>query len=176
VGNSFVLACPPNSNIIMVTWKINPNVGGACTLGYRADQNKIDRTNCSDSINWKPRSDQDPALEIQQVEVTHEGKYICEVVTMDGNFDNQYHLTVLVPPTLTLSCDGEGNAVCEAAAAKPAAQISWVPERNSSLQTKSHDNGTVTVLSRFTADSTNLTNTTCIVSHLAGNQSKSITC
>lgn len=95
VGNSFVLACPSKSNVIMVTWKINHKVGGACTLGYRADQNKTDRTNCSDSINWKPRSDQDPALEIQQVEVTHEGNYICEVVTTDGNFEKQYHLTVL---------------------------------------------------------------------------------
>ncbi|NXG42151.1 MOR1A protein, partial [Psilopogon haemacephalus] len=176
VGNRSVLTCPPNSNIIMATWKINPKVGGACTLGYRADQNKTDRTNCTDSINWNLRSDQDRALEIQQVEVTHEGKYICEVVTADGNFDKKYHLTVLVPPRLTLSCDTEGNAVCEAAAAKPAARISWVPESHSSLEKKSHDNGTVTVLSGFPADSTSVTNTTCIVSHLAGNQSKSITC
>lgn len=81
-----------------------------------------------------------------------------------------------VPPRLTLSCDVEGNPVCEAAAGKPAAQISWVPESNSSPENKSHDNETVTVLSRFTAESTNLTNATCIVSHLTGNQSKSITC
>ncbi|NXR11515.1 MOR1B protein, partial [Semnornis frantzii] len=176
IGNSSVLACPPNSNIIMVTWKINPKVGGACALGYRADLNKINRTSCSDSFNWKPSSDQDPTLEIHQVEVAHEGKYVCEVVTTDGNFDKKYHLTVLVPPRLTLSCDAEGNAVCEAAAAKPAAQISWVPESNSNLEENTHDNGTVTVLSRFTADQTNVTNTTCILSHLAGNQSKSISC
>ncbi|XP_068016720.1 cell surface glycoprotein CD200 receptor 1 isoform X1 [Melanerpes formicivorus] len=176
VGNNSVLTCPPNSNVTMVTWKIMPKVGGACALGYRADQNKTDRTNCSGSMDWKFTPDCNPALEIQQVGITHEGKYICEVVTTDGNFDKKYHLIVLVPPRLTLSCDVEGNPVCEAAAGKPAAQISWVPESNSSPENKSHDNETVTVLSRFTAESTNLTTTTCIVSHLAGNQSKSITC
>ncbi|KAM6384458.1 cell surface glycoprotein CD200 receptor 1-A-like [Alca torda] len=174
VGNSSLLICPPKPNTTMVTWKISPKVGGRCSLGYRADQNKTDRTNCSDSINWKFRPDRDPTLEIRQVERAHEGSYTCEVVVADGNFHITYYLTVLVPPRLTLSCDDQGNPVCEAAAGKPAAQISWVLENNSTPKEEDHDNGTVTVLSKFTAYSTN--ETTCIVSHPAVNWSKSIAC
>ncbi|NWX48266.1 MOR1A protein, partial [Steatornis caripensis] len=176
VGNSPVLTCPPKSNLTMITWKISPRVGGPCALGYRADHNKTDRTNCSDSMNWRFRPDCDPALEIRQVGVAHEGDYTCEVVATEGNFHKTYHLIVLVPPRLTLYCDDQGNPVCEAAAGKPAAQISWVLESNSTPREEGHDNGTVTVRSKLTARSTNLTNTTCVVSHPAGNQSKSIAC
>ncbi|XP_059680980.1 cell surface glycoprotein CD200 receptor 1-A-like [Gavia stellata] len=176
VGNSPVLTCPSTSNLTMVTWKISPKVGGPCTLGYRADQNKTDRTNCSDSMNWKFRPDRDPALKIRQVGLAHEGNYTCEAVATEGNFHRTYHLTVLVPPRLTLYCDDHGNPVCEAAAGKPAAQISWVLESNSTPKEEGHDNGTVTVLSKFTARGTNMTNTTCVVSHPAGNQRESIAC
>ncbi|XP_010142661.1 PREDICTED: cell surface glycoprotein CD200 receptor 1-B-like, partial [Buceros rhinoceros silvestris] len=80
------------------------------------------------------------------------------------------------PPRLTLYCDDHGNPVCEAASGKPAAQISWVPESNSTPEEEGHDDGTVTVLSKVTACSSNLANTTCMVWHPAGNQSKSIAC
>ncbi|KAM6098878.1 cell surface glycoprotein CD200 receptor 1 isoform 2-T2 [Theristicus caerulescens] len=176
VGNSSVLACPSKSNITMVTWKISPKVGGPCTLGYRADRNETNRTNCSDSMNWKFTPDCNPALEIRQVGIAHEGNYTCEVVATEGNFHKTYNLTVLVPPRLTLYCDDHGNPVCEAAAGKPAAQISWVLDSNSTPKEEVHDNGTVTVLSKFRALSSNMTNTTCIVSHPAGNQSESKAC
>uniref|UniRef100_A0A8C0BJT1 Ig-like domain-containing protein n=1 Tax=Buteo japonicus TaxID=224669 RepID=A0A8C0BJT1_9AVES len=176
VGNSCVLTCPSKPNITMVTWKISPKVGGPCTLGYRADQNKTDRTNCSDSMNWKFRPDWDPALEIWQVGIDHDGNYTCEVVATEGSFHTTYHLTVLVPPRLTMYCDDHGNPMCKAMAGKPAAQILWVLESNSTPKEEGHDNGTVTVLSTFTAYSTNVTNTTCIVSHPAGNQSMTIAC
>ncbi|XP_010126998.1 PREDICTED: cell surface glycoprotein CD200 receptor 1-B-like, partial [Chlamydotis macqueenii] len=95
IGNSCVLTCPPKSNITMVTWKISPTAGGPCTLGYRADKNKTDSTNCSGSTNWRFRPDWDPALEIQQVGRAHEGNYTCEVVATEGNSQKTYHLTVL---------------------------------------------------------------------------------
>ncbi|NXI93058.1 MOR1A protein, partial [Psophia crepitans] len=176
VGNSSVLFCTGKPNVTMITWKISPKAGGPCALSYRADENKTDRTNCSDSINWKFRPDQNPTLEIRQVGIAHEGNYACEVVVTDGNFPETYHLTVLVPPRLTLYCDDRGNPVCEAAAGKPVAQVSWVQGSNFTLEEEHHDNGTVTVLSRLPAYSTNVTNTTCIVSHPAGNQSKSMAC
>ncbi|XP_074962234.1 cell surface glycoprotein CD200 receptor 1-B-like [Phalacrocorax aristotelis] len=176
VGKSSVLACPPKSNMTMVTWKISPKAGGPCTLGYRADQNKTDRTNCSDSMNWKSRPDWDPALEIRHVGIALEGNYTCEVVATEGNFHKMYHLTMLVPPRLTVYCDNHGNPVCKAAAGKPPARVSWVLESNSTPEEEGHDNGTVTVLRKFTPYSTNMTNTTCIVSHPAGTWSKSIAC
>ncbi|NXJ61535.1 MOR1A protein, partial [Rostratula benghalensis] len=175
-GSNSELNCTQKSNITMVTWKINPKVGGHCSLGYRADWNKTNRTNCSDSMNWKSRPDQDPTLEIRRVKIAHEGNYTCEVAAPEGNFHRIYHLTVLVPPRFTLYCDDQGNPVCKAAAGKPAAQISWVLESNSTPNEEGHDNGTVTVFSKFTAYGNKVTNTTCIVSHPAGNWSKSIVC
>ncbi|XP_041266732.1 cell surface glycoprotein CD200 receptor 1 [Onychostruthus taczanowskii] len=81
------------------------------------------------------------------------------------------------PPRLSLACDEQGSPVCEAAAGKPPAQLSWVPEGSFTAEEKCHDNGTVTVLSKFTACSTSVTNvTTCMVSHPAGNWSQTIAC
>ncbi|NXS32304.1 MOR1B protein, partial [Pomatostomus ruficeps] len=175
IGDSSVLTCQFKGNVNLITWKISPKVGGPCTLGYRADTNMTDRTNCSKSINWKFRPGLAPALEIRQVGIAQEGNYTCECASTEGNFHMTYHLIVLVPPSLSLYCDEQGSPVCEAAAGKPPAQLSWVPERNSTVEEKGHDNGTVTVLSRFTACSTSVTNvTTCMVSHPAGNWSQSI--
>ncbi|NWV07737.1 MOR1B protein, partial [Ptilonorhynchus violaceus] len=176
IGDSSVLTCPFKENITLLTWKISPKVGGPCTLSYRAATNLMDN-NCSNNINWKFRPGLAAALEIQQVRIAQEGNYICEVVTTDGNFHTTYHLTVLAPPRLSLYCDKDRSPVCEAAVGKPPAQVSWVPESNSTAEEKWHHNGTVTVLSRFTARSTRVTNMiTCMVSHPAGNWSQSIVC
>ncbi|XP_030811350.1 cell surface glycoprotein CD200 receptor 1-A-like [Camarhynchus parvulus] len=177
VGNSSVLTCSPKGNITMLRWTITPKAGGLCTLVYRVDKNKTHRTTCSDNINWTFRPGQPPALEIRQVGIAQEGNYSCEAASTEGNFHTRYHLTVLAPPRLSLSCDEQGSPVCEAAVGKPPAQLSWVPEGSSTAEEKCHDNGTVTVLSKFTACSTNVTNvTTCMVSHPAGNWSQSIAC
>ncbi|NXC47139.1 MOR1B protein, partial [Penelope pileata] len=177
LGHSAVLTCPKSKlNVSMVTWKIRPKTGRLCTLAYWVDKNKTERTNCTDSMDWRFRSIQDPSLEKQQVGMADEGNYTCEVVNMDGNFHWTYHLTMLVRPRITLYCDGHGNAVCEAAAGKPAAEISWVPESNSTPSTDSHGDGTVTVRSRFTAYTTSMKNSTCTVSHATLNETMSIVC
>ncbi|XP_021254852.1 cell surface glycoprotein CD200 receptor 1-B-like isoform X2 [Numida meleagris] len=176
LGHSTVMICPNTTSISMVTWKISTKTGGLCTLAYRFDQKKTDRTNCSDRMNWRSRPDWDRALKIQQVGMADEGNYTCEVVNADGNFHSHYHLTVLASPRTNLYCDDHGNPVCEAETVQPAAEISWVPESNSTPRADNHDNGTVTVLSRFAASSTNGKNPTCIVSHTTLNETKSITC
>ncbi|NXM75504.1 MOR1A protein, partial [Serilophus lunatus] len=175
-GDSTVLECSLKPNMTMVLWKISPKVGGPCILIYRPDTDTTNRTNCSNNMNWKFKPDQNPALEIWRVGIAQEGTYTCEVAAVDGSFPRMYHLTVLVPPRPRLYCDDHGSPVCEAAAGKPPAQVSWVLESNSTPEKESHDNGTVTVLSRFTACSTNVTNTTCMVFHPTGNWSQSIAC
>ncbi|NXE91042.1 MOR1B protein, partial [Menura novaehollandiae] len=178
VGDSSVLTCPFKGNVTLITWKISPKAGGLCTLAYRADTNTT-HTNCSNSIKWKVRPDLAPDLEVRQVEVSQEGNYTCKVVSTDGNFHTTYHLTVLAPPRVSLFCDEHGSPVCEAAAGKPPAHISWVAESSSTPlpEEKGHDNGTVTVSSRFSACSTSMTNViTCMVFHPAGNWSQSIAC
>ncbi|XP_048800905.1 cell surface glycoprotein CD200 receptor 1 isoform X3 [Lagopus muta] len=176
LGHSTVMTCRNETNITMVTWKTSPKTGRQCTLSYLIDSNKTEKINCSDRINWRSRPDWDHALEIQQVEMADEGNYTCEVVNADGNFHGLYHLTVLVYPRMALYCDDHGNPVCEAETEKPAAEISWVPQSNSTPRADSHSNGTVTVLSRFAARSSDGKNATCIVSHTTLNETKSIDC
>ncbi|OXB83340.1 UNVERIFIED_CONTAM: hypothetical protein H355_001777 [Colinus virginianus] len=176
LGHSTVMTCPSNKNITMVTWKISPKTGNLCILAYRIDLNKTERTNCNDRMNWRSRPDWDWALKIDQVRTADEGNYTCEVVNEDGNFHCYYHLTVLVSPRMALYCDDHGNPVCEAETVNPAAEISWIPGSNSTPRAHSHDNGTVTVLSRFAASSINGKNPTCTVSHATLNETKSIAC
>ncbi|NWV62191.1 MOR1A protein, partial [Malurus elegans] len=180
VGDRSVLNCSSKGKMNMITWKITAKVGDPCILVHRNDRNVTHRTNCSDNIKWKFRPDLDPALEIQQVGIDQEGNYSCEVASTEGNFHKTYHLTVLAPPRLSLYCDEQGSPVCEAAVGKPPAQLSWVPESSSTAEEKCHDNGTVTVISRFTACNSSVTNrtnmATCMVSHPAGNWSQSIAC
>ncbi|NXY02724.1 MOR1B protein, partial [Pteruthius melanotis] len=176
VGDSSVLTCPLKGAVTMLTWRASPKAGGPCSLVYRADRNQTE-SNCSDNMNLTFRAGLAPALEIQQVGIAQEGNYTCEMVSAEGNFYTTYHLTVLAPPRLSLYCDEQGSPVCEAAVGKPPAQLRWVPESSSTAEEQGHDNGTVTVLSRFTAVSTRVTNvTTCMVSHPAGNWSESIAC
>ncbi|NXE35244.1 MOR1B protein, partial [Ptilorrhoa leucosticta] len=179
VGDSSVFTCPLKGSITMQTWTITPKAGGPCSLVYRADTNMTER-NCSDNINLTFGAGLAPALEIRQVGIAQEGNYSCDMASTEGNFPTMYHLTVLVPPRPSLYCDEQGSPVCEAAAGKPPAQLSWVPESSSTAEEKGHDNGTVTVLSRFTARNNSVANgtnvTTCMVSHPAGNWSESIAC
>ncbi|KAJ7424630.1 cell surface glycoprotein CD200 receptor 1-A-like [Willisornis vidua] len=95
MGDNTVLTCPLKPNITLVTWKIDPKVGGHCSLGYRTDKNETNTTNCSDSMNWNSRPDVNTSLEIRQVGIAQEGNYTCEVVSTEGNFHKMYHLTVL---------------------------------------------------------------------------------
>uniref|UniRef100_A0A8B9VAE9 Ig-like domain-containing protein n=1 Tax=Anas zonorhyncha TaxID=75864 RepID=A0A8B9VAE9_9AVES len=165
VGHSAVMACPPRTGVTMVTWKISPKIGGPCTLGFRADQKRVDRTNCSDNVKSEFKPEQFYALEIQQVGMADEGNYSCELVNQEANFYLMYQLTVLVPPRLSLYSAG-----------RPAAEILWVPENSSTTEIDSHDNGTVTVLSRFTAHSTNRKTVTCKVYHATLNETMSTDC
>uniref|UniRef100_A0A8B9V7L2 Ig-like domain-containing protein n=1 Tax=Anas zonorhyncha TaxID=75864 RepID=A0A8B9V7L2_9AVES len=164
VGHSAVMTCPHRTGATMVAWKISPKIGGSCTLVFRADQKKVHRTNCSDSVKSEFKPEQFYALEIQQVGMADEGNYSCEVVNQEGNFHQMYQLTVLVPPRLSLYCDNHRNPIL------------WVPENSSTTEIDSHDNGTVTVLSRFTAHSTNRKTVTCKVYHATLNETMSTDC
>uniref|UniRef100_A0A8D2M0K1 Ig-like domain-containing protein n=1 Tax=Zonotrichia albicollis TaxID=44394 RepID=A0A8D2M0K1_ZONAL len=151
VGNSSVLNCSFKGNITLLKWTIIPKAGGLCTLVYRI------------------------CLLPLRLGLAQEGNNSCGVASAEGNFHKRYHLTVLGKECAKVEL--QGSPVCEAAAGKPPAQLSWAPEGSSTAEERCHDNGTVTVLSKFTACSTRVTNvTTCMVSHPAGNWSQSIAC
>ncbi|NXA40706.1 MOR1B protein, partial [Eudromia elegans] len=176
VGGSLVLTCPNKSDVTLITWKIKPKTGGHCILGYRADWKQANRTNCTENINWKSGPEHDPALQIRPVERASEGNYTCEMAAEDGSFRMTYHLTVLVPPKVTVYCDSRGNPVCQAAAGKPAAQISWVPGSHSGPEQQDLGDGTVTVLSTFLGNGSDVKSANCVVSHPALAHNESIAC
>uniref|UniRef100_A0A452HTN0 Ig-like domain-containing protein n=1 Tax=Gopherus agassizii TaxID=38772 RepID=A0A452HTN0_9SAUR len=174
-GSSVNLTCGVISrgDLVVVTWKIRPRTGNHCALAYRTDQNKTDRTNCSERMDWKSSPETDSALQIRQVTLTDEGCYICEAVTSAENLRRTYTLTVLVSPEVTLTCYSNGTAVCKAAAGKPAAQISWDPNGDPRTELENHTDGIVTVLSIYSPRETSIT---CLVSHPAWNTSQSKEC
>ncbi|NXL88371.1 MO2R1 protein, partial [Alectura lathami] len=156
----------------MVTWKMKSST--SCFLAYRNDLNKT-KSNCSDRMMWKYSPDSDPALRIYPVNLSDEGNYTCEIVNDEGNFFFPSSLSVIVPPTLTLTPYKNRMAVCQAAAGKPAAHISWIPASNHSIEEEvRYLNGTVT-RTIYTGWLNNTHSTvTCLVTHPAMNQTLSL--
>ncbi|XP_068547767.1 cell surface glycoprotein CD200 receptor 1-like isoform X3 [Anas acuta] len=124
---------------------------------------------------WKYSPDRDPALRIYPVNLSDEGNYTCEIATDMGNFHFSSSLSVIVPPTVTLTSDKSRVAVCQAAAGKPAAKISWIPASNNSSEEEfKHGNGTVTRVSYIGWVNSMNTTVTCLVTHPAMNQNLSL--
>ncbi|KAM9171068.1 cell surface glycoprotein CD200 receptor 1-B-like isoform 2-T2 [Pangshura tecta] len=177
VGTRAVLRCPNTSmsSLILVIWKIRPKSGSHCTLAYRADANKTDRTSCNERMTWESSPDYDPALQIHPVQLADEGNYICEIAASDGTFSLASALTVLVPPVVTLTHDSNGVIVCQASAGKPAAEISWAQGNGHSTENQTHHtNGTVTTLSSMPVIKSTSAHLTCLVTHSAMNQTQTI--
>ncbi|KAB1283444.1 Cell surface glycoprotein CD200 receptor 1 [Camelus dromedarius] len=172
-----VLSCPPvlSTAVLLTTWEVVLRDKPPCNRVYRGDTNET-KGNCTDEriITWGSRPDKIPALQINPVAITHDGYYKCEMVTLNGNFYHGYHLQVLVPPEVTLVQSKDGTAVCKAAAGKPAAQISWTPERACITVQEPWGNGTVTVQSTCHWEGHHVQNVSCSVSHLTGNKSLTI--
>uniref|UniRef100_A0A8C5T3A1 Ig-like domain-containing protein n=1 Tax=Malurus cyaneus samueli TaxID=2593467 RepID=A0A8C5T3A1_9PASS len=163
VGHEAVLSCPNLSmvSLLLMTWK--KNCSSCCLLSYRSDQKMIQKVNCSERIMWKYS---DPALHIYPVDLEDEGNYTCEIANSEGNFNFFSSLTVIVPPTVTLIPDQSRVAVCQASAAKPAADISWIPASNQSTEEEfHHPNGTVTRVSYFGWANNTSPSVTCLVTH-----------
>ncbi|NWW13118.1 MOR1A protein, partial [Oreocharis arfaki] len=153
----------------LVTWK--RNCSSCCLLSYRHDHNETSKLNCSERITWKYSPASDPALRIYPVDLGDEGNYTCETVNSEGNFHFYSSLTVIVPPTVTLTHDQSRVAVCQASAGKPAADISWISASNHSSEEEfHHPNGTVTRVSYFNWANSSFSSVTCLVTHPAMNQ------
>ncbi|XP_065532466.1 cell surface glycoprotein CD200 receptor 1-A-like isoform X2 [Lathamus discolor] len=167
-GHEAVLSCPYVSKapLLMVIWKIKCST--CCLLAYRSDHNETRKLNCSERMTWKYSPDSDPDLRIYPVSLGDEGNYTCEIVSSAGNFLFFSFLTVIVPPTVTLTFDKSTGAVCQASAGKPSADISWIPPHNASTTEIHHPNGTMT---RVSWVNTTLSTVTCLVTHPATNQS-----
>ncbi|XP_036300992.1 cell surface glycoprotein CD200 receptor 1-like [Pipistrellus kuhlii] len=177
VDTKAYLSCPPIvlTNTLLTIWEIALRDKPFCIRTHRRYTKEIIETNCTDKrMTWPDRPDQIPALQIDPVAITHEGHYRCEVATPDGNFQNNYHLRVLVAPEMTLFQSENRTAVCKAAAGRPAARISWTPAGDCVPEHKDWGNGTVTVQSTCHWADGNVSIVSCSVSHETGNWSQSL--
>nr|XP_025846360.1 cell surface glycoprotein CD200 receptor 2-like [Vulpes vulpes] len=176
VDTRVVLHCPnATSDAVIVTWAVTFRDQTSCSRDYRTDNNKTSEKTCTDErISWDFRPDQNFALQINPVAITHEGYYKCEVITPDGNFGHGHHLRVLVPPKVTLSLGENGTTICWAVAGSPAAQISWTPTGDCHTVEERLGNDTVTVQSTCHWEDRQVSEVSCFVSHVTGNKSLSI--
>ncbi|XP_025846360.2 cell surface glycoprotein CD200 receptor 2-like [Vulpes vulpes] len=176
VDTRVVLHCPnATSDAVIVTWAVTFRNQTSCSRDYRTDNNKTSEKTCTDErISWDFRPDQNFALQINPVAITHEGYYKCEVITPDGNFGHGHHLRVLVPPKVTLSLGENGTTICWAVAGSPAAQISWTPTGDCHTVEERLGNDTVTVQSTCHWEDRQVSEVSCFVSHVTGNKSLSI--
>ncbi|NXA35159.1 MO2R1 protein, partial [Eudromia elegans] len=157
----------------MVTWKMKSST--YCLLAYRYGNNETRNLNCSERITWKYSPYSNPALRIYPVNLGDEGNYTCEIVNSEGNFHSFSSLTVIVPPTMTMTTDSDGVVTCRASAGKPAAEISWVPANNHSTEKEvHHPNGTVTRASSVDWSSNTHPTVACLVTHPATNKTLSL--
>lgn len=177
IGTKARLCCPdiPLTKAVLITWEIILRDQLSCRISYRVETKETNETNCTDRrITWASTPDQNPDLQISAVALDHDGHYLCIIATPNGNFQKRHDLQVLVPPEVTLSPWKNRTAVCEATAGKPAAQISWTPDGDCKTMNESHSNGTVTVRSTCHWEQSNVSAMFCFVSHLTGNQTRSI--
>ncbi|XP_047420370.1 cell surface glycoprotein CD200 receptor 1 isoform X2 [Sciurus carolinensis] len=176
-GEKVVLCCPfipPSRVLVIVTWQIVLRDKPLCSISYKRETNETLENNCTDGrITWASRPDQSPHLQIHPVAVSHEGNYRCQMATIDGNFEHNYHLQVLVPPEVTVFPEKNRTVVCQAVAGRPAAQIFWTPEGDCAPEKQDWVNGTVTTRSTCHYPDGNVSTVTCFVSHPTGNRSLS---
>ncbi|KAJ6662251.1 hypothetical protein lerEdw1_012414 [Lerista edwardsae] len=169
IGTEIILDCPQPRNGL-ISWNATFKNGIFCYLSYMSLANVSD-SNCSTSVNWVSRPDQASALRIKPLQISSEGIYKCSVATSTGTFSHEHILTVLVPPKVSLTYhDSNGTAECKAAAGKPAAQISWVPQGEYKTEHEILLNGTETVTSSYNITNVKDYNVTCYISHLAWNK------
>ncbi|XP_053160943.1 cell surface glycoprotein CD200 receptor 1 isoform X2 [Hemicordylus capensis] len=170
VCTEITLQCPPHRHGLIV-WNAKFKNGTHCFMSYATERNNLQR-NCSNNMNWTTSPDRDTSLHIKPLYLFNEGVYKCTIAIDNGTYSNEYTLTILVPPQVSLTHnDSGGTAVCKAAAGKPAPQISWDPQGYSTIMNETLLNGTETFTSTYNITSAKGNTLTCFVFHQAGNKS-----
>ncbi|KAK2844781.1 hypothetical protein Q5P01_011440 [Channa striata] len=130
------------------------------------------------SFTPSPPNLNSPSIQIRNVTMTDEGKYICEYATYpSGNEQGITYLVMLAKPqnsASTVTVEAGTNPVvvarCQSADGRPASQITWMTNANGNATTtsKAGSGNTVTVTSEYrmvpTAED-NGKDISCVVAH-----------
>ncbi|XP_018527845.1 nectin-2 isoform X1 [Lates calcarifer] len=168
--------------LTMVTWIYEPKDGERINIAVfhpNFDPNYPDSpVKGRVSFTPSPPNLASPSIQISDVRMTDEGKYICEYATYPiGNEQGITYLVMLAKPqnsasivTVEAGTKPVTVARCESVDGRPAAQISWVTTANGNASTvsKPGTDNTVTVTSEYRMVPTAADNgkdISCVVSH-----------
>ncbi|XP_074509330.1 nectin-2 isoform X2 [Sebastes fasciatus] len=168
--------------LTMVTWIYEPKEGERINIAVfhpSFDPNFPDSpVKGRVSFTPSPPNLVSPSIQISEVRMTDEGKYICEYATYpSGNEQGITYLVMLAKPqnsaTIVTVVAGAKPVVvarCESLDGRPAAQMSWVTAVNGNATTASNSgvNNTVTVRSEYRMVPTPADNgkdLSCVVAH-----------
>ncbi|XP_070768310.1 nectin-2 isoform X2 [Enoplosus armatus] len=168
--------------LTMVTWIYEPKEGERINIAVfhpNFDPNYPDSP-VKGRVSFKPSPPNlaSPSIQISNVRMTDEGKYICEYATYpSGNEQGITYLVMLAKPqnsasivTVEAGTKPVVVARCESLDGRPAAQISWVTTANGNATTVSKPgaDNTVTVSSEYRMVPTAADNgkdISCVVAH-----------
>lgn len=168
--------------LTMVTWIYEPKEGERINIAVfhpNFDPNYPDSpVKGRVSFTPSPPSLASPSIQISEVRMTDEGRYICEYATYpSGNEQGITHLVMLAKPqnsasivTVEAGTKPVVVARCESLDGRPAAQISWVTTANGNGTTvsKAGADNTVTMTSEYRMVPTAADNgkdISCVVAH-----------
>uniref|UniRef100_A0A3P8SRD7 Si:ch73-22o12.1 n=1 Tax=Amphiprion percula TaxID=161767 RepID=A0A3P8SRD7_AMPPE len=168
--------------LTMVTWIYEPKEGKRKNIAvYHPDfDTSYPKSPVKGRVSFtqSPPDLANPSIQISDVRMTDEGKYICEFATYPiGNEQGITYLVMLAKPqnsasivTVVAGSKPVVVARCESADGRPAAQISWVTTVNGNATTASKPgaDNTVTVTSEYRMAPTAADNgkdISCVVAH-----------
>ncbi|MEQ2283065.1 hypothetical protein AMECASPLE_007281, partial [Ameca splendens] len=185
-GQTVNLRCsfsdPTGIQLTMVSWRYEANDGKSMNIAvYHPSYGPNYPTSpLKDRVRFKPDPPElsSPSIEITDVKMTDEGKYICEYATYpDGNDQGTTKLIMLAKPVnsasvVTVNANTQQVVVarCESKDGRPEAKIRWVTTANGNSTEKSQKGAddTVTVTSEYSLVPTSTDNgkdITCLVDH-----------
>ncbi|XP_034077535.1 nectin-2-like isoform X1 [Gymnodraco acuticeps] len=168
--------------LTMVTWIYEPKDGERINIAVflpNYDPNYPDSP-VKGRVSFAPSPPNvvSPSIEISNVGMTDEGKYICEYATYpSGNEQGITHLVMLAKPqnsasivTVVAGSKSVVVARCESVDGRPPAKISWVTavNGNGTTVTKPGADNTVTVISEYRmvpSPKDNGKDLSCVVAH-----------
>ncbi|XP_051262048.1 nectin-2 isoform X3 [Dicentrarchus labrax] len=168
--------------LTMVTWIYEPKEGDRINIAvlHPSFQPNYPDSPLKGRVSFtaSPPDLTTPSIQIRDVRMTDEGKYICEYATYpSGNEQGITYLVMLAKPqnsasivTVEVGTKPVVVAKCESVDGRPAAQISWVTTANGNATTasKTGADNTVTVTSEYRMVPTAADNgkdISCVVTH-----------
>ncbi|XP_043972946.1 nectin-2-like isoform X2 [Gambusia affinis] len=185
-GQTVNLRCafpdPKGIQLTMVTWIYEPKDGERMNIAVFHPNfgPNYPESQMKGRVTFKPSPPElsSPSIEISEVRMTDEGRYICEYATYpDGNEQGVTQLVMLAKPlnsATTVSVNAGTQPVvvarCESKDGRPAAKIQWLTTAKGNWTEKSQTaaDNTVTVTSEYRLAPTAMDNgkdLTCLVNH-----------